>query len=324
MNSAKRNAYMDFLKGIAIVAMVMGHCISDIPKEGILCNVIYSFHMPLLMFVSAYIEEQNREKYAEKEWKMLLKRAGGLLIPYISWSFLYELFFGQIWEINIENFMLQLSGYRQSGLWFFPVLFGLKILHCFYWQAQKVVGKHNLIKDVLICCLLGIVTALAALLTKQPYIINMISYMIPYFLAVIVIDNEMLWKMTNSEWMTAGVFLIYLIIFPYYCFDNTHWSTQMIRIVLSLCIIVICCRYQQKWKPDGLGKILCLFGENSLAIYVLHRFFIDDAWNLRLVNMPYIAAIAAGLLAFAISGTCVVIARIISISSWWRKILFGK
>lgn len=34
MNNDKRNAYMDFLKGIAIIAMITGHCLS--PGGGIL------------------------------------------------------------------------------------------------------------------------------------------------------------------------------------------------------------------------------------------------------------------------------------------------
>lgn len=281
--------------------------------------------MPLLIFVSGCIEEQNREKYAVKEWEMLLKRTRGLLIPYICWSLLYEMISGTIWEINIKNFVLRLSGYEQSVLWFLPVLFGLKIIHCVYWHIQKAVKSTNGgIKNILIFCFLEAVVIGLAVFTRQPYIINMISYAIPYFLAVIIVDNEMVRKITDSEWVTAGALLIYLILFPYYRFDDTHWSTQLIRIVLSLCFIVICCRYQQKWKQSGLGKILCLFGENSLAIYVLHGFFIDDILYLSMVNIPYARTITAGLSAFAIAGTCVGIAHIISISSWWRKILFGK
>lgn len=81
-----RDAYMDFLKGIAIVAMVAGHTVSDIQGMDFLYNLIYSFHMPLLFFVSAYIEEQNRGGYAGREGKMLVKRASALLLPYLSWT----------------------------------------------------------------------------------------------------------------------------------------------------------------------------------------------------------------------------------------------
>ncbi|MCM1387785.1 MAG: acyltransferase family protein [Bacillus sp. (in: Bacteria)] len=327
MNNTIRNTYMDFLKGVAIIAMVMGHCLSDIPEGGvILCNVIYSFHMPLLMFVSAYIEEHNREKYVEKEWEMLFKRACGLLIPYVSWSFLYEMIAKQIWEMDIRNFILQLTGYEQSGLWFLPVLFGLKIMHCLYWRIQKAMyGIHCRLKNILILCFLEAVVVSLAVLIKHPYIINMISYAIPYFMAVIIIDNETVRKIVNSEWMIAGVFFVYLLLFPLFSFSNTHWTTQLIRTGLSLCIIMICYQYQEKWKINQFYKILCLFGKYSLAIYVLYGFFIDSELHFSITPQPiYIILIVTGISAFIISGICVGIAKIIEVSSWWSKILFGK
>lgn len=71
MENRVRNNYMDFLKGIAIIAMVIDHMIADVPKANILFIIIYSFHMPLLFFVSGYIEEYNRDKYSERQRNML-------------------------------------------------------------------------------------------------------------------------------------------------------------------------------------------------------------------------------------------------------------
>ena len=93
MKNEKRNEYMDFLKGFAILTVVVGHSISDIPGANLLFQLIYSFHMPLLFFISAWIEEQNREKYLSCGGKMLCRRASELLLPYVSWMILYELFY---------------------------------------------------------------------------------------------------------------------------------------------------------------------------------------------------------------------------------------
>ena len=324
MNNCKRNAYMDFLKGIAIVSVIIGHSLSDIAEGRTLFHLIYSFHMPLLMFISAYIEEQNREKYMAGEWQILLKRACGLLIPYVSWTVLDYVISGQLRKMQIKELLFRLFGYKESGLWFFPVLFGLKILHCLYWRAQKRIRKHNLIKDILLCCLLEIVTAFAALLTKQPYVINMISYMIPYFFAVVIIDNEILQKVLDSELTIAGAFFAYILIFPLFSFYDTNWTTQVIRIGLSLCVIVICLKLRENWEMNRWNEILCLFGENSLAIYVLHGFFMDYTFYFYLIESRTLIAVVSIVSAFIIAGVCVAIARIIGISSWWRKILFGK
>lgn len=322
----ERNVYMDFLKGLAIVSVIVGHSISDVSEGYLLCNVIYSCHMPLLVFISAYIEEQNREKYMKKGRQMILKRVGGLLVPYVTWSVLYELISERLWEVNLEDFVLRLLGYKQTGLWFFPVLFGLKILHCLYWSIQKMMKNvgYSLYKNVLICCFLEFVIAFLALFTKQPYIINMLSYAIPYFLAVIIVDNAAVQKVMNSEWVIAGSLLVYLLLFPHFSFNEQHWTTQVIRIILSLCVIIVCCKYQTQWKTNCFNKILCTFGSYSLAIYVLHGFFADWVSYLNGIESSCIIAVFSVLSAFVIAGICVGIAKIIEISSWWGKVLFGK
>ena len=325
MNSRERNVYMDFLKGLAIIAVIVGHSLSNIQNANTLCNIIYSFHMPLLIFISAYVEEENKRKYEAKEHYMLLKRAQGLLIPYLSWTIIYEILSGRLWTIDIKNVSLQLFGYKQSGLWFLPVLFGLKFLHFLYWIIRRHRRSESIwIKDILLCAFLEIGVALLALLTKQPYIINMLSYAIPYFLAVVIVDYDVFRDIVNSEWVTASTFLIYMLLFPSFSFSHTQWTTQVIRIILALCVIIICCKFQGKWKINWFYKILCLFGSNSMAIYVIHELLMDYAFYFDRINSASIIAVLSILAAFIVAGVCIVIMRIIELSSWWKIILFGK
>lgn len=94
------------------MAMVVGHLLSDISVGDTLFNVMYSFHMTLLFFVSAYVEESSRGKYIGREKKMLSKRAIGLLIPYFSWSLLHAYMQnGIILEMNfifVKDFFLEM------------------------------------------------------------------------------------------------------------------------------------------------------------------------------------------------------------------------
>ena len=50
-NRGKRIAWLDIAKGIAIVCTVVGH---TVPAGGKLCNLIYSFHMPLFFVLAGY------------------------------------------------------------------------------------------------------------------------------------------------------------------------------------------------------------------------------------------------------------------------------
>lgn len=335
----ERNSYMDFLKGIAIIAVIAGHSLSGIRSMDLLFNIIYSFHMPLLFFVSACIEEQNREKYVGREGWMLIKRAGGLLLPYVSWNVVCAVI--GFWQNGMSAQMISAGmlrteftvfwsdfwGYGENGLWFFPVLFGLKIMHMLYWVIRKRTGKDRFVTDLLILGGLELICALLAVLTKQPYLINMLSYAIPYFAAVIIVRHEAVQKTVNSEWLAAGAVLAYVLVFPHFSFYETGWLTQVLRIGLSLCVIVLCYRGKDKTdrgREKRLYAALCICGENSLAIYVLHGFFMDYKIYFHLIDSAVVVGILSVAMAFTVGAVCIVIARVIGISSWWKKILFGR
>ncbi len=72
--SMKRNAYLDNLKFILIFFVVLGH-FANLNRMttvfGILNNIIYSFHMPLFVFVSGYLSK-NIDNYRRKEISQVL------------------------------------------------------------------------------------------------------------------------------------------------------------------------------------------------------------------------------------------------------------
>lgn len=324
MENEKRDSYMDFLKGIAIIAVVAGHTVSGIEGMDILFNLIYSFHMPLLFFVSAYLEEKNSGKYEGREGQLIIRRMKGLLLPYLSWTVIAAGVSGWLYRINITEMGLRLLGYENNGMWFFPVLFGLKIMHVLYRIIRRRFDRHNLFTDMLLLCGLEAAAVLLAALTRQPYIINMLSYAIPYFLAVIIVDHEVMEKLLCSEQMAAGAVLAYILLFPHFSFYDTLWTTQVVRIGLSLCVIVLCCKFRDQWRMNCFRRAICIYGENSLAIYVLYGFLIDYKKCFNMINSTAIVGILSVVLAIIVGAACILIARVVGISSWWRKILFGK
>lgn len=57
----ERNLYLDNLKFVLIFFVVLGHFANlnrNIPIFGVLNNIIYSFHMPLFIFVSGYLSKK--------------------------------------------------------------------------------------------------------------------------------------------------------------------------------------------------------------------------------------------------------------------------
>lgn len=197
-----------------------------------------------------------------------------------------------------------------------------------YWLAGAKLGvtgnRHSLFADLLLCGGLGILTAVLAVLTRQPYLVNMLSYAIPYFFAVILVGNGSIQNLVTSEWAAAGAVLLYALVFPHFSFYNPHWTTQAVRIGLSLCVMVICCKFQGQWRMNCVGNMLCFYGENSMVIYVLYGFLIDYKRYFEMIDSAAVTAFLSIALALAVAAVCVAIGKILGISSWWRKLLFGK
>lgn len=78
----QRIVWIDELKAFAIILVVMGHVLISrfLPQFAVWHDVIYSFHMPLFMFLSglfAYkateaVERGMKKKYIENKFRQLL------------------------------------------------------------------------------------------------------------------------------------------------------------------------------------------------------------------------------------------------------------
>ena len=94
--------YIDNVKGILILLVVLGHCIDD---ETYLKTVIYSFHMPAFFIISGIL--LNYSLAVRKNfWGFLLSRIRRLLIPYILFEFL-----GYLVQCFTEGFYENLNGF---------------------------------------------------------------------------------------------------------------------------------------------------------------------------------------------------------------------
>ena len=123
----ERNIYVDVIKGIAIILVVIGHCIqfgsgrACLESEDFfndpLFKFIYSFHMPLFMLVSGYLFANTIKRDTNE---IIKRKAGTILLPLISWhtvALFINLLLGQNYTLSI----LFLSYFH--ALWFLRALF---------------------------------------------------------------------------------------------------------------------------------------------------------------------------------------------------------
>lgn len=90
-SNAERSHTIDFVKGLLIVLVIVGHILPGALDESLARWIIYSFHMPLFMTVSGYLVK--REKLKEISWgKFILKYLRRIVIPWtIAVLFFYSI-----------------------------------------------------------------------------------------------------------------------------------------------------------------------------------------------------------------------------------------
>ena len=143
----QRIEWLDFLKGIGIILVIVGHSFRDkMLMDSFIADFIYSiiyvFHMPLFFFLSGITLN------TDIEFKIFLKkRVKGLLIPLISFSVFQivvcEWLYGCVIAKNqsvafvkdrIIGILVQGDGENiayASELWFLSCLFIAEILYYF-------------------------------------------------------------------------------------------------------------------------------------------------------------------------------------------------
>ena len=108
---SSRIEYIDRLKGLAILAVVMGHIIYFVfhLSEDLIWGYIYSFHVPLFIFLSGYVI--STPPYMLK----LTKRMIALLMPAITIG-------GFLCYVTSRSFMYFVTDDMKLGYWYLFVL----------------------------------------------------------------------------------------------------------------------------------------------------------------------------------------------------------
>ena len=137
----KRTEWIDFLKGLGISLVVLGH--NSIPPK--IFGWIYSFHMPLFFFISGFLFSPKKYTFSEflirKTRTLLLPYLGFFVVAYIYWAVVIEKFWlGHTNLIQPIYDFLYASAHLQgvfTPLWFLPCLFLCEIIFYIISFAPK-------------------------------------------------------------------------------------------------------------------------------------------------------------------------------------------
>lgn len=288
-NNTIRYEWVDILKGLAIISVVLGHM-------GVLVNYFYSFHMPLFIFCSGIL-------YRKRTGKELIRYiVVKLLYPYYAIASLLNLslyvFTKYCWPsmypkfsnvIGQEIHILLGGGYPQCiiaaspPMWFLPALTCVILIYFFISGISNVFLRAVAVVALCIC---GLYMLSVKTLIYFPYNIDVALVMLPFFCLgkALAGRSEFMWPNTRTSFKTLiCIGMLFLAHLGTSAFQgrvnintgNYGGSIPSYYVVGTVGILTWCCIAKALNNTGGgyFGGLLALLGRQSLGIMCLHPIF---------------------------------------------------
>ncbi|MDR1820051.1 MAG: acyltransferase family protein [Methanobrevibacter sp.] len=275
----------DNLKGLAIVLVVMGHLVelfAGLSYYSVFKHMIYIFHMPVFFFVSGYLSKVD---------KNLPKKAfRGLFIPYLIFNFLWIVFAMIVLGKGFPKFPFFIP---ETGLWFLLSLF---IMRTILPVLDKI--KHVFLISIVLALFVGILNLPENFLAISRTLCFLPGFILGYYFKEIELGevksftSKLLHKIKNFittyKYLVFGLLILFFIAIFFSTLDISNapfafiksYKQMHMRISLGMFIrflvissgllIVIVLYYLMTNKKTFLTKL----GINSMAIYILHFYFV--------------------------------------------------
>ncbi len=321
MTSLSRIAWVDRMRGLAILSVVVQHLAYNFQNEFVYRNLIGISNMGVFFFVSGYILNKTTHMDGFRAtMNFLFKKTVQLMLPFLVWGLLVNRYFFQdswtaITVLDIENEFLN------PHLWFLLTLYG----YCFLFAGYKVVsnlvggGKFTLLYWIIVIIIMFVVWyELKCLKMATLYVIY---FAVGVFISKIKREN----LFANQLFTTVSLLMIFLLL-AFWTSGSTSLLNIAVKIVVSFSVIQITYRLctEMKWyKPWDTFILSC--GKNSIAIYVVHWTFLHffDKAPMMIQNelFSFIIMLIGGVL---ISVTCLLFHRIVRLSPILDMLMFGR
>lgn len=321
----ERNNQVDTLRAIAIILVVIGHTIQYVyvPEnfnDNKLFSFIYSFHMPLFMFISGYLVYSNNRSI---NFQWILKKAKSLVIPYLLWFFIAWTIGG--FRYNVLKKIASTLLYPSSGgYWFLWILF----LNCFWIYIIFGLGSNLVSKTLLFVIIMFILRFVSILGFDLCY------WYLPFMVMGVLVHHYYDFLNNNiPTYIGIAVVFSFLIMGFFWKRDDIvcpilyNWLSNT---NLNMLAVIACKIYGLAVPVLGIAStifivqnfkmkkntVLLFLGQHTVEIYLIHYYFLRPYTSLRLAD---------SLISFSIS---IIAACAISVAVEKKpclgKIVFGR
>jgi fucose 4-O-acetylase-like acetyltransferase len=282
-----RDIKLSNAKGILIFLVVLGHLLEVFKDDYFhIFLIIYSFHMPLFVFISGYFAK-----------RVTFKKIVNLILLYIIIRVLFTWFLYAIGEIDSLEYWFEMPYFH---LWYIVSL-------VFWYFGALLLKKANFSKVTNIVILLVILMVSVASRDFTQAVVNIISVydtdftsytlsyqrtltFAPFFFAGYFLNQQLMQKIYSFLWkpkIILSVFLVFLII--YFQIDNfgleqlfrgswgehtfTNDSKGYLFMIFLHYFIASVVGILILNTVNNQRNILTTWGDNSLQIFLFHPIF---------------------------------------------------
>lgn len=265
----RRDYYFDNLKFILITLVVIGHTIEPLAHSGMtkfLYMLIYSFHMPLFVFVSGYFGKKCNH----------IKLLRNVAIPYIAFQLVY--FFFNRYALGLDYTFSLFTPY-----WIMWYLLSLLI-----WQL--VVPMFQFRYSIIVAILFGILVGYDNSVSYF-FSLSRTIYFFPFFLIGYKFNKDWFFSLVpkQHQLIISIIGMVFISTIFYYYFDSTDsrflygsypyaalnlntWYAGVYRVLLYAMTILISSFVL--YIVPSIKTFFTTRGSRTLYVYLLHGFVI--------------------------------------------------
>ena len=322
-NTANRITYIDTLKGLAIILVILGHIANGYMwDEGVsqayfyVYNIIYTFHMPLFILLSGFTFHTAYCRESFVQMSRIGKQILSLTILYVFWSLVlgvFKMIFGGMVNNPITAINLLMIPVKPIQLYWY--LFILIIFYAVFGFLLKKRISIWLIIAVTLCLSIASFWIPPLLIFD---IKRLLYYSFFFALGIQLSSNNGMLFSANGDCQTMLQTILVAVLFVLavvFCvvfwrsdeFLHDHYLALVIGSGLSLGIFQLF--RTVNWI--GNSRFLSWIGRHSLEIYLIHTFVLSafrSAFQKIGLNKPLLVivlSLLAGLfIPLAISFVC--------------------
>lgn len=324
----KRIAYLDVIKCLAILIVIYLHILKRCGVEHydvLSSQMLYAPVMPLFFFVSGFLA-YKQSMTIKDFWNNIRRKFVFLVIPAVVFRIGMDLMDHK----NLFRFISE----GMHGYWFTVVLFETFLIY--YLITLAIKNERLRIGVLLILSLAGIgMLALDREFGPAIFDLRRLTKFFQFFvLGTLAMKYRLKYEsLMSNEIVKAALLVLYFVVLFSLTYDMSpvllHFLRDIaLRYTATFAIVsFFVCHESNFQRENKFNSLFSMIGKNSLAIYLLHYFFLPhfDPLPEWLTGLEIVSKnLMAMLYTVAIVGLCLLFIKFLSNSKYIRKYALSK